>query len=207
MNCRALTAESCVALGVILVLASSMLSCVCLPVTHGYPPPFPTEELLLEESAFPEGWQTDGSTYNPRERLPAEQMGLTYMRHECPYYSLKADHSVYRFFDGAKSAAAAYQQYIAIWFAPREGWDPWSVPAELPYDSAVADQFRLRCKTAQGGREFCQAVGQYEAYLVRFHVYMDSDPEYPDCMSFSDLERILLAIDERMALYLVKDME
>lgn len=93
-----------------------------------------------------------------------------------------------------------------VWFAPRQGWRPWSVPAELPYQSSVADRFRFACYGRDGSSvQICQAVGQYEEYIVAFDIHMDS--EHPDCMSFKDLEGILIAIDERMALYLGKDME
>jgi len=45
----------------------------------------------------------------------------------------------------------------------------------------------------------CQAVAQHEEYLVRFHAYVS-----PQSLSVADLEAILVAIDERMALYLGK---
>lgn len=209
MNACGLVAKSSVLVGFVLVLVSSVISCVCFEVSYGYPPPaFANEELLLDESSFPEGWQANEWTYNPRERLPADQTGRSYTRHDCPRYSVSASHSAYRFFEGANSAVGAYQQYVPIWFAPREGWEPWTVPAELPYQSTVADEFHFGCRTEQGdGAQFCQAVGRYDEYIVRFHIHMDSEPEYPDCMSFADLERILVAIDDRMAFYLGKDME
>jgi hypothetical protein len=47
----------------------------------------------------------------------------------------------------------------------------------------------------------CQAVGQYGRYMTRFHTFMN-----PETMTPSDLEGILMAIDERMALYLEKDV-
>jgi hypothetical protein len=48
--------------------------------------------------------------------------------------------------------------------------------------------------------QVCQVVGQYEEYIVRFHTRID--PEHPECLSFADLERLLIAIDERMAEHL-----
>jgi hypothetical protein len=194
--------RSAALVGFMLILANSMGSCLGLRITTGYPPPaFPSEELLLDVSVFPEGWQAYEGTYNPRERLPADQIARGYVRHDCPRSTL-ADHSIYRFFEGENSAAAGYRQYIPIWFAPEEGWDPWSVPKELPYESPVAEEFRFNCQVQpESGAQTCQAVGRYEEYVVRFYVHMDSEPEYPQCMSFADLEQILIAIDERMALY------
>jgi hypothetical protein len=207
MNSCGVVPKSSVLVGFMLVVANSILSCLGFEVTTGYPPPaFPNEELLLDESVFPEGWSAYEGTYNPRERLPADQIGRTYVRHDCPRSRL-ASHSVYRFFEGENSAIGGYQQYIPIWFAPEENWEAWAVPAELPYRSPVADEYRFNCCGPEGsGAWVCQAVGRYNEYVVRFHVHMDSEPEYPQCMSYTDLEKILIAIDERMAFYLGKDM-
>ena len=189
----------------------SACSSILLELTCGgecsYPSPaFPIEELLLDESVFPEGWQARERTFNPRQRLPAEQIALGFYIDWCPDYSLGAGHQVYRFFDGARCADMGYRSTTPISFAPREGWGPWSVPVELPYQSPVADQFRFNCYSRQGSSvQTCQAVGQYREYIIGFHT--DIDPEHPECMSFADLERILVAIDERMAFYLDEDTE
>ena len=193
------------------VLATSLLSCsnLALELTclgGSYPPPaFPIEELLLDESVFPEGWQAGERTFDPRQRLPAEQIALGFYIHWCPDASLSAGHQVYRFFDGPRCAALGYQKEIPGWFAPWEETGPWIVPAELPYQSPLADQFRFNCSTHQRGGQTCQAVGQYEEYVIRFQTSIDR--EHPECMSFTDLERILIAIDERMAFYLEADTE
>ncbi len=194
------------------VLATSLLSCsnlalalTCLGGSYR-PPAFPIEELLLDESVFPEGWQAGERTFDPRQRLPAEQIALGFYINWCPDASLGAGHEVYRFFDGPRCAALGYQKQIPGWFAPTQAWGPWEVPAELPYQSPVADQFRFGCSVDQGSSvQTCEAAGQYEAYVVRFGTSIDR--EHPECMSFTDLERILKAIDERMAFYLGKEME
>jgi len=48
----------------------------------------------------------------------------------------------------------------------------------------------------------CNMIGQYEEYFVRFNSHIS-----PDFMTYADLERVLKAIDERMALYLAEDSE
>jgi len=45
-------------------------------------------------------------------------------------------------------------------------------------------------------------IGQYDEYFVIFNTYMS-----PDFMTYEDLERVLRAIDERMAHYLAEDIE
>jgi hypothetical protein len=85
----------------------------------------------------------------------------------------------------------------------REGWGAWSTPDQLRYQSPVAEQVRFACSTeADDGRQVCQAVGQYGRYMTRFHTFMTLNT-----MTLSDFERILVAIDERMAFYLQEDME
>jgi hypothetical protein len=165
---------------------------------------FPIRDLLLDESDLPLDWQVRGEPHHPEYRLPAEQIALTFGIDHCGPYSLGASHSVCRFVDGIASASYGYRYKTSIWFAPGAGLGPWHAPAELAYESPVADQYRFQCGVYSGStRRTCQAVGQYEEYLVRFHTTID--PDHPRCMSFSDLESILVTIDERMAFYLGKD--
>lgn len=168
---------------------------------------FAPEDLLLDESQLPQGWEAAGEPYDPEERLPAEQTTVDFFMHAptCPT-SLKTGHYVYRFIGGAGCADMGYRSETPLWFAPMPGWGPWSASAELSYESTLADRFRLNCCTRQGSNvQTCQAVGQYKEYVVRFHTSID--PQHADCMSFSDLEGILVAIDERMAFYLGKEFD
>lgn len=166
---------------------------------------FLIKDLLVDESVFPRGWEAAGAPYDPEDGLLADRIVASFFIHGCPH-SRRAGHYVYRFYGGARCADMGYRSESSNWFAPRDGWGPWGVPAELPHQSTVADQFRFSCRTRQGSTvQACHAVGQYEEYVVRFLVAMD--PQGSDCMSFSDLERILSAIDERMASYLGRGTE
>jgi len=167
---------------------------------HGPERSFSVADLLLDESAFPDGWLAGREPYDPEDRMPAEQIVVGFFIHECPF-SLRAGHYVYRFYGGSRCAEMGYRVKTPVWFAPRDGWGPWGVPAELSYESRAADEYRLNCYTHQeSGTGTCQAVGRFEEYVVRFLT-----PMSPDCMTLADLERILVAIDERMAVYLEKD--
>lgn len=192
------------------VLSIGVLSCsnIYLELACGggayASPAFPIEELLLDESVFPEGWHAE-QPFDPEQWLPAQQIALFY-KDGCPGRIVAALLEVYRFSDGPRCAAAGYQKEIPTWFAPREGRGPWRIPAELPYQSAVADQFRFGCSTYRGSSDqVCRAMGQYDEYVLRFQTHVDH--EHPECMSFADLDRILGAIDERMAFYLGKEIE
>lgn len=187
--------------GLIAVLVSSILSCVDITVDGGpvATPSFPIESLLLDESAFPEGW-TAYEAFEPRDGFGlAISITFSPPRGSAGGIALHAAYTA----RSSEEAAHGYQTWAEFWFWESEGWGPWSVPRELPYQSPVADQFRFACYAErEGAREVCQATGQYERYMIRFRTFMN-----PDTMTFDDLERILLAIDERMALYLAKDME
>jgi hypothetical protein len=190
-----------VVVGLIAVLVSSTLSCLDITVDGGPvpTPSFPIESLLLEESAFPEGW----TAYEPYE--PEDGFGLSTCIHYSPAPTSPggiALHAAY-IARSSEEAGDGYQVWAPFWFAEREGRGAWSVPDQLRYDSQVADRFRFACYRERGdGRRVCQAVGQYGRYMTRFHTFM-----HPATMPFDDLERILIAIDERMASYLAKDID
>jgi hypothetical protein len=192
-------------LAVFLLLA---LSCVCLQVTGriGYvphpTPAFAIEELLLDESAFPEGWRALTPS-DPDRRIAAEQLGRHLLTEKCHPLMVGATHDVYRFYGGASAAAEEYPEQVAFWFSPNLG--DWSVHPELSYESAVADQYRFGCYLHKDfHNRHCRGLGQYEEYIVVFSAKLD--PDHPECLSYTDLEKILIAIDEGMALYLGKDI-
>ena len=187
--------------GLIAVLVSSTLSCVDITVDGGPvpTPSFPIESLLLDESAFPEGW-TAYEAFEPRDGFGLP-ISITFSppRDSAGGMALHAAYIA----RSSQEAAHGYQTWADFWFWESERRGPWSVPRELPYQSQVADPFRFACYRERGdGRQVCQAVGQYGRYMSRFHTFMN-----PDTMTFADLERILVAIDERMAFYLGKEME
>ena len=184
----------------IVVLISSTLSCVTVSLDGGPvpTPAFPIESLLLDESAFPEGWEA----YDPFEPRDGFGLPIAITLSSPTYGGGIALHAGY-VARSPEEAAGGYATWADFWFWDREGWGPWSVPSELPYQSPVADRFRFGCyRELDGGGQVCQAVGQYGRYMSRFHTFMN-----PDTMTFADLEHILIAIDERMALYLGKDAQ
>jgi len=112
-----------------------------------------------------------------------------------------AIHTLFRYRNTAQ-AAAEYRRQMPGEFFSAERLTPWEAPEELPYQSPVADQFRFGCAVI--GRSYtdryrfatCQVMGQYGKYLSVFFTWVS-----PEGMPLEDLERILKAIDERMAGY------
>jgi len=193
--------------GIVAILALFVLvalSCVCLQVTCRigyvpYPTPsFPIQDLLLDESVFPDGWRAD-TPFDPEHRIPAEQTVLSFHSEKCHPLMVGASHEVDRFYGGADSASEAYPGEASYWFSPN--WGDWRTPPELSYESGVAGQYEFGCYTDEDFQYTrCLALGQYEEYVV--HLSLRLDPNHPECVNFTDLERILVAIDERMATYL-----
>jgi hypothetical protein len=175
--------------------------------TSATPWPYPTPafsigELLLDESAFPEGWRAN-TPFDPDHRIAAEQIRRHILTSKCHPLMVGVGQEVYRFYGGASAATEAYPEEAAFWFHRNRG--DWSVQPKFSYESPVADQFRFGCYI---DKDFdCThyvALGQYEQYMVVLDAKLD--PDHPECLSYTDLEKILIAIDERMALYLGKDM-
>ncbi|HUW12584.1 MAG TPA: hypothetical protein VM537_22850 [Anaerolineae bacterium] len=189
-------------LGLVVIVVGCSVSCLDITVDGGPvpTPTFPIESLLLDESAFPEGWVA----YEPHE--PKDGFGLSVCIHYSPPATSAggiALHAAY-IARSPEEAVDGYGIWAPFWFSDREGWSAWSAPGELQYRSLIADQFRFACSREEDdeGRQVCQAVGQYGRYMTRFHTFMN-----PDTMTPKDLGRILIAIDERMALYLEKDTQ
>jgi hypothetical protein len=184
----------------VVVTVSSTFSCVDISLDGGPvpTPPFPIESLLVDQSVFPQGWEA-GEPYDPEDGI-----GLS----ACIHYSPPADSpggiALYAAYvaRSPEEAADGYATWADFWFWDTEGWGAWSAPVDLQYESRIASQFRLACSSQlDDGEQVCQAVGQYGRYMTRFHTFMN-----PETMTPSDLEGILMAIDERMALYLEKDV-
>jgi len=166
--------------------------------TQAYPPerPFEIEQLLIDDSFFPSGWAIDpeGPFVPPQAPLGGynsiERIGLNFY-----VQNGVAIEDIHRFRSKDESAEE-FKRWQETRFSQREIDTPWTVPRELPYRSLVADQFYFAC-AQEGGTPMCRFLGQYEEYLVLFNTQMS-----PRSMSYTDVERILRAIDERMAHYL-----
>ena len=79
--------------------------------------------------------------------------------------------------------------------------EQWSVPEGFMYSSPIAEQYYVACGV-DGGIPMCIMIAQYDNYFVFFNAHM-----YPDEMTFEDMERVLRAIDERMASCLNRDLQ
>ncbi|MBC7264515.1 MAG: hypothetical protein H5T64_09220 [Chloroflexi bacterium] len=155
-------------------------------------------DLMVDVSAFPQGWDVEfGPSHPPpRKHLRGESEGL-YVQF-ARGFDHGAMHIVCRY---TNDLTATVSFYVDNEFPNlREAMiTPWAVPEGWSYESPVADRFKFACAELEilGRFRSCSAVAQYGEYISVFRSKVS--PEY---MTLQDLERILKAIDERMAQHL-----
>lgn len=162
---------------------------------------FDLEALLLDPSSLP-GWRvSDGPDTFAYEQGQEESQYIRFVKKDFKWPG--AIHTVFLYRD-EEYAADNYEQYLSAHFESAFRLTSWKVPDELNYQSPVADQFQFACANFQNTSDTsktytkCVAMGQYERVVSVFSTYIS-----PDAMSsYSELENVLKAIDERMAAYL-----
>jgi hypothetical protein len=154
-------------------------------------------DLLIELSTMPANWYVVSQDNEPPELFGFESGADIWFNGTTNRDLLVAAHRIYRL-RSENRAAKVFEQQLSAEFNSRSvaSVTPWQIPPELPYVSSVADQFYFACHMTNinGLSQVCEAMGQYEEYLVIFHTHVA-----PDFMTYADIEVILKAIDERMA--------
>jgi hypothetical protein len=169
-------------------------------------------DLMLDVSPFPEAWERCvGPAQQPPNLRPERHASEFWFVGFCPTRSERfeqgndgAEHDVFRYVDPLEAATAFYGTFLREDFSNRYTTSPWSVPEGWSYQSDTADGFRFACaetETLDLRRHVrkCRAVAQYAEYVSSFTTTLE--PEY---MTLEQLERVLVAIDERMAQQLGK---
>jgi len=163
------------------------------------------DDLMVTRADFPQGWGTSGGGPIPgreNQRGSEETLG----RHWIPegLSEWGASQRIYRY-RNVFQAIEAYFTENTDFFKVR-GVSSWQVPAYWSYHSPVANQYRFACTQASDVLDsttttVCVARGQYDEFISVFSASID-----PAYMTYADLERVLRAIDERMARALGKPL-
>lgn len=160
-------------------------------------------DLLVDISDFPEGWYLYiPPTYIPDREYELGSPDVVYVQMSREGLELGAGQEIVL---EQNVQQAIYWFYFGNHF-PNAEWvlTSWETPSELPYQSAVADRFRLACAQLRnyvlGPFQSCIAVGQYDEFISVLQIPMTQSDV--TMMTYEELERILQAIDERMAQYL-----
>ena len=213
------TALGCV--GLLLACVGLLVACSLLCVVFGTlrtvigvatarSQPVDIYDLVIDTSVFPRSWYTCLGPLRPPERARGDRLeqDMLYAGF-CPEGFDQgiggAQHDVFDYGDELGAAIAFRWDFSRHEFSNRYTITPNAIPDEWSYESPVADRFKFGCAEIEPfglarRMRTCTAVAQYDEYISVFGAHMSH-------MTLEDMERILVAIDERMALYLSKDIE
>lgn len=156
---------------------------------------FTAQDLFIAPSAFPEGWGAE-----PPFEMAGPIVGESeeWIRLARTFYghNTLANQRIYGYRDQAK-AAEAFESLSNRFFSSNEFISTWKTPSELQYQSRYSDRFHLAC-AATASNYVCQALGQYEKYVIRIHIPMEPHTN----IDYDALEFLLKAMEERVSSYL-----
>ena len=165
---------------------------------------FTVDELLIDQSAFPVGWYASAPPGPVRivdgAIIADRSIEVTFRVDDPDWHTAALE--IYRF-SSEYRATREYRRQLSVLFNSQSiaALTPWETPAELSYESPVANQSNFACgRNGITGKRGCRFLGQYDEYLVVFGSVVGAR------MDFVDLEHILQAIDERLAHYLTEDI-
>lgn len=157
-------------------------------------------ELMLDLSVLPDGWVmcAGPEPLARRERGERESMMVWF----CPpgFDGVGGTHQeVYRYRNEFDAAILYNLEFLQREYPKGNMSAPWTVPDHWPYQTLVADRFTFACGEPDLGMviRVCTAAAQYGEYIS----VLVTHPS-PDNTTLEDIERLLTAIDERMAEHL-----
>jgi hypothetical protein len=185
-----------------------LLVCICALIAcqlQGYPA---IDELLVDESSFPEGWEANEPdwTHPPRAPWSDSTNMVEYISRD--FYSHLGDGASaieeIRQFNNSRAAVERYEHEMVVTFRDTEWNTPWVVPAELSFESAAADQYHYACSMQGEGnlaQPGCAYVAQYGVYVVYFGIAIYDTA----AITYAGLSPVMEAIDERFAQYVINE--
>ncbi len=198
--------------GLVFACAAPMALCVASVWPTTRTPAVDMYELMIDLSAFPEGWRSwFGPVHTPErahgEHGEREALYIVFYPQGLDRELHFADHTVFRYRNELDAAIVYYGDFRGGQFRPWNMITPWAVPEKWSYESVVADRLKFACgeldmSPVAPPRWDCTAVAQYDEFISIFATELS-----PDYMTLEDVERILVAIDERMAFHLGKNVE
>ena len=205
------------ALGCVGLLLACLLFCVVFTtlrtvrgVATARRRPVDLYDLVMDASVFPLEWYTCLGPVRPPERARGDRL-----EHDMVFAGFcpegfdqgigGAQHAVFDYGDELIAAMAFRWDFSRHEFSNRYTVSSWAQPEQWSYRSPVADRFKFACAEVEPfGADravlSCRALAQYDEYISVFGANMSH-------MTLEDMERILVAIDERMAFHLGKEME
>jgi hypothetical protein len=158
---------------------------------------FAIQDLLINEDHYPSNWDLyEGPRNIPSNEGQEEGVYITFNT-DAPV-GVRSGEDVYRY-DNERNAAWHFNRFVSDYFNDNSVYNqsPWTMPAELPYVSTVANQSRFACAEKSYGKTICIFISQYGEFLVFATATIAA--EGVGYMEFSELKVILQAIDQAMA--------
>jgi hypothetical protein len=176
---------------------SGMILCVVLVACQRTFPPI--EDLLIDVAVFPSNWYEDPEGPKPDPSAPfggIRSLERTTLNFESDMSG--ALEEIERF-DGSDLASQEFSRQEVYLFQDDKGMGQYLVPKELSYQSKTANRFHFACvRPSYYPYPYlgCLYLAQYGPYIVKFDIGWSLND-----MSAKELEKVLRAIDEKMAAY------
>ncbi len=158
------------------------------------------DDLLITRADLPQGWIASGGgpILGRENQAGAEETQSASFRPENlgwldPHGAV---HTVYRYRNPYHAIDAYFLEHRGFYQARRDT-SVWTVPLGWSYRSTVADQFEFACAQISDivlSETRCIAKARYDEFVSIFSAGLGAP-----YMTQADLERVLRAIDERMA--------
>ena len=180
-------------------LVATVLWSSCVPEQPAPERLFTTRDLLIGVSDMPPGWKVGYGPGKGRFYISPKEDGSEisfYVSDErIPLGRRGAYQGAYRY-HSAKAAKGVYENLVLPGQVGK-------TPARWRYQSPIADQSYFACYDYEGREPYptCEWSARYEEYVVVFSSWL-----IPGYMSLEDMERVVRAIDARMATYLGKPL-
>jgi hypothetical protein len=165
---------------------------------------FHTLDLLTDVTDMPAGWHVLAGPSPVPRKLDFDAMESGQIQFQRGSYYPIATHEVFRYYNSL-AARADLSSVQTVKFASPFFRVEWATPPGWSYKSPIAEDFRFACAPTDevmGDPDFagltdCSSVARYGEFISVFYA-----PVSKDMMSFGDIERVLRAIDSKMARYL-----
>ena len=190
--------------GTIILITSLLEACNVFGLTPTPPPGWrsPVYQLLVDDSAFPQGWIVDfpqDTSTDPETNHVGRTWGNS-------INGAGAEQGIWRAYT-ISDAQTKYNE-LQSQFNPSRPSEPDAIfiepepPAAVVFQSQVADEIHLACGWAYTA--YCVVVARYRNYVtdIRMDLQADYAEVHSDGLTYEEIENIAKAMDAKFAEFL-----
>jgi len=163
----------------------------------------PVYQLLVDDSVFPQSWVVDFPQDTSTDPT-ANHVGRTWGNITNGAGTEQAIWRAYSITDAQKKYDELQSQ-----FRPSRPSEPDAIfiepepPAEIRFQSQVADEMRLACGWTYAA--YCVVVARYRNYVTDIRMDLQADHEgiHSDGLTYEQIENIVMAMDVKFTAFLV----